>query len=185
MKITINKTYKYGSRILALLLVFLFIACLKNDHGEPQTADELLIESIANVNFDQLNNDFEIIDEAIEGFGLTEEILKEPNGVRYMIHNLGTGAKPRLTSTIRIKYSGRILSTNVEFDTNDDFETVLLSTIIGFQTTLPLLPEGTLATLFIPSGFAFGPIEYLDQNGDVFIPLNANVVFDVELLEVR
>ncbi len=113
---------KYGSRIVALLSIFLFIACLKNDDGEPQTANEILIEAIANVNFDQLNNDLEIIDEAKEQFGLTEEILIEPNGVRYRIHNLGTEAKPSLSSTIRIKYSGRLLTTEVEIDANDDVE---------------------------------------------------------------
>ena len=184
MKISLNKTRKYIPKIAALMSILLFMACLKKDDSEPLTSQDLLNAAIANVDFDQLQNDLEIIDEFIEISGLTEEILQEPNGVRYRIHSMGTGPMPNLRSNIRLKFSGRALSTNEEIESNDDFETVIFNTIIGFQTTLPLLPEGTVATLFIPSGFAFGPQEYRDENGDIYIPLNAIVVYNIELLEV-
>ena len=153
MKTKFNKSIKKVSIFLLFLSIFTLVGCLGNGDGEAQTSEEILNNAIANINFDQLNNDLEEIDEIIESFGLTEEILIEPNGVRYRIQSLGTGAKPRLNSTVRIKYSGRLLDSNVEIDANDDLEIALFSLIIGFQTTLPLLPEGTVVTLFIPSGF--------------------------------
>jgi FKBP-type peptidyl-prolyl cis-trans isomerase len=185
MKTKFNKSFK-NLKILVLLLTFsILTGCLKTDDGEAQTPEEALAAALSNVNFDQLQNDFEVIDQYIETMGLTDDVLNEPNGVRYKIHTMGTGAKPRLISTVRIKYSGRLLDTNVEIDANDDLEITLLSLILGFQTTLPLFPEGTVATLYIPSGYAYGPTEFLDDDGSILIPLNSNMIFDVELLEVQ
>ena len=185
MKIPLFKLGRNGIKMFTLLTIFLFSSCLGKDDGEPQTAQEILIETLRNVNQDQLQNDLEIIDEEIDLLGLTEDILKEPNGVRYIIHRLGTGNKPSLNSTVRIRYSGKLLSSGEEIDANDDLEIILSALLIGMQTTLPLIPEGSEVTLYIPSGYAYGPNEYRDDDGNVFIPFNSNLIFEVELLEVN
>jgi len=51
--------------------------------------------------------------------------------------------------------------------------------IEGWQIGFQLLPEGSTAVLYIPSGLGYG------KKGGGSIPPNANLIFDVELVQVK
>ena len=169
--------------ILAVAGALLFAAgCMP----EPDkiTSQEQLNQYIAAVDQNKLATDIKAIDDTLAKWALTAQI--EPKGgVRYIVHTLGTGAKPTLDDQIQVKYTGKLLSNKNVFDSNDTGATFPLNRlIVGWQTTLPLLPEGTIVTLYVPSGLAYGPQAYKDQNGNELIPANSNLIFDLELVKV-
>lgn len=168
--------------VVLLSMVLMFSGCLKT--VEPMTPEDNLKQELANVDKTQLEIDFKIIDDSLARWGLTPVILKEPNGVRYEVKTMGNGVKPVLSNKIRIKYSGRLLSTGKTFDSRASTDFYLYNLVTGFQTTMPLIPKGSVVTLYIPSGYGYGPYDFRDNSGSVLIPKNSNLIFDVELLDV-
>jgi FKBP-type peptidyl-prolyl cis-trans isomerase len=124
----------------------------------------------------QLANDIATIDEYLKDNGITA--VKDTTGIRYVIQTLGTGVTPTNKNCIRIKYQGRFLSDGTVFDQNESLKYPLGGFILGWQLAFQHFPGGTKATIYIPSGFAYGASA---RNG---IPANSNLVFDVELFEV-
>jgi FKBP-type peptidyl-prolyl cis-trans isomerase FkpA len=133
----------------------------------------------------QLEKDVAIIDKWLADNSITA--LTDPSGLRYVITTPGTGAKPALTNSVVVKYSGKFLNDgitpdkSVVFDSSTSAITFKLSTLIaGWQIGFQLLPKGSKATLYLPSGLAYG------KNGaGSSIPANANLFFDVELIDVK
>jgi FKBP-type peptidyl-prolyl cis-trans isomerase len=134
---------------------------------------------------EQLEKDIAIIDQWLTANNITA--LSDPSGLRYAITATGTGAKPILTNKVTVKYTGKFLKDGVEpsksvvFDQATTAVTFDLSKLIkGWQIGFQLLPKGSKATLYIPSGLAYG------RNGaGGSIPANANLFFDVELIDVK
>lgn len=165
-------------------LILLAPGCKNQDDENLKLAQGYLDDFLVNIDQMQLTNDLTIIDDSLELWGLSGTILKEPYGVRYKIEKKGNGDKPELTNIIRFKYAGKLLATGNEFDSGEDISSYLYGLIAGFQTALPLIPEGSVITLYIPSGLGYGPNDINDQNGKLLIPKNSNLIFEVELLEV-
>jgi FKBP-type peptidyl-prolyl cis-trans isomerase len=102
--------------------------------------------------------------------------LVDASGVRFVIDSLASGFPPKSNSTVTISYTGRFLSGTV-FD-EGDLTGVVSSFIGGFQVGLSLLPEGTKARFYIPSGYAYGVA------GSKDIPANAILMFEIKLIDV-
>ena len=189
-----NYTIRACKRIILILLSPFILtqlaSCIDTDSDsitqeEILSAQEYLDQALAGIDQGQLALDLSIIDDSLETAGLTDQVLVEPHGVRYVIKSEGTGVTPMLENIVQIKYSGKILSSGIEFDANDNYENFLYGLIIGFQTTLPLLPSGTEATLYIPSVYAYGATDVIDEDtGQLIVPANSILVFEIELLEV-
>ncbi len=134
---------------------------------------------------EQLEKDIAIIDKWLVDNKITA--VTDPSGLRYVITTAGTGVKPAVTSTIVAKYSGKFLTEgvtaakSVEFDSSKPTYTSKLSNLIpGWQIGFQLLPRGSKATLYIPSGLGYGK-----QGFGSAIPPNSNLFFDVELIDVK
>ncbi|MDZ7647566.1 MAG: FKBP-type peptidyl-prolyl cis-trans isomerase [Cytophagales bacterium] len=96
-----------------------------------------------------------------------------------MITSLGTGAKPTLANSIKVKYKGMLLSNGQIFDQANSAVVFKLSNLIqGWKIGFQLLPAGSKATLYIPSGLADGT----QATGSSLETLN--LIFEVELFEV-
>jgi len=182
MKTNFKRWLGIPALFIVISSLLMFSGCLKT--VEPMTPEDNLKQELANIDKTQLEKDFKIIDDSIAKWGLTPLILKEPNGVRYQIKTLGTGAKPTLSNKIRIKYSGRVLSTGKTFDSSASADFYLYHLVTGFQTTMPLIPKGSLIVLYIPSGYGYGPNDFMDNAGAVLIPKNSNLIFEVELIDI-
>jgi FKBP-type peptidyl-prolyl cis-trans isomerase len=124
---------------------------------------------------EQLAIDVNAIDAYLASSSITA--YKDVTGLRFSITSVGTGGfPPSVNQKVTVKYSGRLLD-GTEFDSGTTTNFVG-GYILGWQRALPLLPKGTKATIFIPSGLGYGP----DGSGP--IPGNSVLVFDVEMQDV-
>jgi FKBP-type peptidyl-prolyl cis-trans isomerase len=148
--------------------------------------------------------------EAEEQKGIDDQLIKDflsengieaertESGLYYMITEETSGEKPAAGDTVKVNYVGKLMDGTV-FDTS--FEDLAKEAglynpereygpieipigkgrvIRGWDEGIMLLNEGSEATLFIPSGLAYGP-----RAAGAKIPANSSLVFDVELVEVK
>lgn len=117
-----------------------------------------------------------IIDKYLTDNAITAET--DASGLRYTVQTLGTGAKPTLSSCVRVSYTGKLLSGSV-FDQGTNYKEALKKLIKGWQVGLALFPKGSKVTLYVPSRMAYGTISIGSR-----IPANSNLIFEVEILDV-
>jgi FKBP-type peptidyl-prolyl cis-trans isomerase len=120
---------------------------------------------------------------AIDSFLASRSLnaVKDKSGMRYIIQKLGKGAKPTISSTITFKYKGVLMENGMVFDESAAPVVYPLARLIpGWQIVFQLFPKGTSATLYVPSSLGYGVSGY--QPG---IPPNANLIFDVELVDFK
>ena len=103
--------------------------------------------------------------------------VSDPSGVLYQIITAGNSNKPRLTSTITVTYTCKLMN-----DKTFDSGTItypLNNLIPGWQIALPLIGEGGQIKILIPSSLGYG------SRGSGEIPGNAPLYFDVSLSKVK
>ena len=118
-------------------------------------------------------------------------VVKHESGIRYVITQEGAGATPSsIYSQVKVDYVGKLLEDGTTFFTQiveptSDFSSRIVNFPQGLLIGLQLLKQGDKATFYVPSGLAFGP-EGVRSNttGEVVIPPNANIIFEIELLDV-
>ena len=125
---------------------------------------------------------------------------KTASGLIYQITEKGSDKKPTTNSKVLINYSG-FLENGLQFDTTSEANAKQYGTynaskaaqngyapypammnnlqfIEGFIEGIKLLNYGGKAKLYIPSNLAYGP-----QGAGGVIPPNANIIFEIEILE--
>lgn len=128
----------------------------------------------------QLKKDIAAIDKFLKANHV--EAQKDSSGLRYVISEMGTGAKPTLASSVTVRYVGVFLGTIQIFDKSEKPVTLSLDRVInGWRVGFPLLPKGSKATFYVPSGLAYGK----RGGGGGIIPPDSNLVFSVELIDVQ
>jgi len=108
-------------------------------------------------------------------------IVALPSGIQYRVIEEGDGARPGMTSTVKVHYRGS-RTDGLEFDSSfargvpEEFnvETVLK----GWQEVLPLMKTGSTWQVFIPPELAFGP------RGNPPVGPNETLIFDLKLVEI-
>ncbi len=118
---------------------------------------------------------------------------KSPKGTYVQITKIGTGAKIDKTKFIKVKYKGKTLDGHI-FDTNMDnskghTEPLLVNltddislgngVIPGMADAFLTMQKGTKAMMYIPSTLGYGT-----RGAGADIAPNANLIFEVEVLEV-
>lgn len=148
-------------------LLILFASCL----GEEPVSE-----------LAQLNKDIKIIDDYLEANppDPSDIIVMDATGIRLVISEVGVGPlPPNQGNNLKVNYTGRLLSTGAEFDEGTLFTKLSDPIIDGWKIGLALLPKGSVAKLYVPSGYAYG------TSGQGAIPGNANLVFDIHLESVE
>jgi len=129
---------------------------------------------------EQLAVDAKIIEDYLTENGLTAETTVE--GLRYEITKTGNGSFPAAGNTVVVNYTGKLLNGTV-FDSNSsgDFSFQLGQgrVIQGWDIGIALLSKGGKATLYIPSGLAYGT-----RGSGSTIGSNEVLIFDVELVDI-
>ena len=129
----------------------------------------------------QLAKDIELIDAYIADNNI-QNVIEHPSGVRYIVHEEGTGEIPERNWIVKVKYQGNLLTdpTGTPFDQNTAGVELILSTLIeGWQIILTEQQEGAVLTLYIPSGLAYGTSR---QGG---LPGNSNLIFELTMISAR
>jgi len=129
---------------------------------------------------EQQQMDLEAIDQFLTANNITA--VRDGSGLRYVITEPGTGARPNITNTVTVRYTGRLLATNAVFDQQLDppVSFPLRNLIPAWQIAIPKLSRRGKITLFVPSGLGYGT-----RGSPPAIPANAVLIFDVELVDFR
>ncbi|GAA4281570.1 peptidylprolyl isomerase [Gaetbulibacter aestuarii] len=119
------------------------------------------------------------LDKLAQGFDTTD------SGLRYKIIQKGSGKKAEKGKTVSVHYKGQLADGTV-FDSSYkrkepiDFPLGMGQVILGWDEGISLLSVGDKARLVIPSHLAYG-----SRGAGGVIPPDANLVFDVELMDVK
>ena len=119
------------------------------------------------------------LDKLAAGFEKTE------SGLRYQILQKGSGSKAAKGATVSVHYKGQLTDGTV-FDSSYkrkepiEFALGTGQVIAGWDEGVALLNVGDKARFVIPSHLGYGA-----QGAGGVIPPNANLIFDVELVEVK
>jgi len=146
-------------------LPFIVTSCLMNDSEDFPDFNK------------QLEKDIATIDSYLAAKNITA--LQDASGIRYVIYRETTGNKPTIDSCVTANYEGLLMSTGQKFDEGKNTSFPLIGVIDGWKIGIPLLHEGDSATLYIPSGLAYGYYGYPPE-----IPSNANLIFNVGVHKV-
>lgn len=156
------------SKFLLIVMVLLASSCL--DDAPTDNFDE------------QLAKDIQEIDDylAANPGSPNDIIVSDASGVRVVITEMGTGTiPPNFSNNLKVTYTGSLLSNGNIFDSDDSFIFKLSDAIIvGWKIGLSLITQGTHAKIYIPSAWGYG------ATGQGSIPANANLVFDIDLIDV-
>jgi FKBP-type peptidyl-prolyl cis-trans isomerase len=106
-------------------------------------------------------------------------IQRTDDGLRYIAHQEGTGAKPTMQSTVCVAYRGTFAD-GTEFDADTCATFPVSGLINGFAEGLTLMREGAVYTYYIPSALAYGKKGYPGAIGP-----DEPLIFEVTLKEVK
>ncbi len=149
------------------------------DKGAIPANSVLLFEVDLQRVIPQLRKDTIAINSYLASKNLLNSVSKDPSGLRYLVSVEGTGTRPTSSSTVTVKYTGKLMSNETVFDQSASANLALSQVIKGFQIGLTKFPVGSKVTLYIPSVLGYG----FYANGP--IPSNSNLIFDVEVLSSK
>jgi len=107
-----------------------------------------------------------------------------PSGLRYLVHNPGTGNPAPLGTQVVVHYDGYLLD-GTKFDSSRDrgepyvFRVGTGAVIKGWDEAFATMKRGERRTLIVPWWLAYG------EQGRGPIPPRGTLRFEVELLEIR
>lgn len=107
------------------------------------------------------------------------------SGLKYIDEVVGGGASPAPGKRVRVHYTGTLtdgtkFDSSVDRGTPFDFTIGVGQVISGWDEGVMSMKVGGKRRLFIPSALGYG-----SRGAGGVIPPNADLVFDVELLDVR
>jgi hypothetical protein len=107
------------------------------------------------------------------------------SGLQYRVVEDGKGSPPTVTDVALIDYTGRLADGTV-FDTTKGKQPVPMpvgGSIPGFSEGLQLMRKGGTYRLRIPPDLGYGVEPQRSQTGDILIPPNSTLEFEVTLHE--
>jgi len=119
------------------------------------------------------------------GDATTAKSVTTSSGLAYIDMKVGTGATPQPGQNVVVHYSG-YLTDGKKFASSKDrgqpltFKIGVRQVIQGWDEGIASMKVGSERKLIIPSSLGYG-----DRGSGGVIPPNAQLIFDVELLEVK
>jgi peptidylprolyl isomerase len=147
--------------ILFVLMISLLISCGNNESGE----------------FEQKLEGGKIV--------IPEDAITTESGLKYKDVKTGDGAMPQKGQTVAFHYTGKLMDGKVfdsSLDRNQTLEVAagMGQLIPGFDEGLMGMRVGGKRTLYIPSNLGYG-----SQGAPGVIPPNSDLVFEIELIEIK
>lgn len=98
----------------------------------------------------------------------------------------GTGIS-NLCSVITANYKGSFFNGHV-FDSTATGQSANLQLgqfIVGWQKAIPLLSKGGSITLYLPPSLGYGAAPATDAQGNVVIPANSYLIFNINITDIQ
>ncbi|MCM8732089.1 FKBP-type peptidyl-prolyl cis-trans isomerase [Hephaestia sp. GCM10023244] len=114
-----------------------------------------------------------------------EGVVETASGLQYKVLTKGTGAAPTDEDVALVNYDGTLTDGN-RFDKSQQptpFPLGEQAAIPGFEEALKLMPKGAKYRFWIKPDLAYGAAERRDGAGNVVIPANSVLVFDIEMID--
>ena len=147
-----------GLIVFLMTMGFVFTAC------DTETPDQ------------RAENDRKKIIEYLKENDMYDDAEEDASGVFYVIENEGSGSYPNNNSIVKVTYTGYLLDGEM-FDSRFESTMRLTNQIRGMQIGLTFFQRGSEGWILIPSALGYG--EY----GTAGIPRNANLAFEVEMID--
>lgn len=160
-----------------VLSMILFSSCMKNDNKCNFSDRSLVVPP----------TELKGLEDSLVAHNITNAI-KDPNGFYYTIGNVGTGKSvSNLCSVIYVSYKGKFFNGSI-FDATPSGQLAnfqLGEVIEGWRKGIPLIKGGGDITLYIPPTLGYGAIDRTDGNGNIAIPKNSYLVFEVHVESIQ
>ena len=162
---------KIANRLSIITLVGAIISLTACKDDELSSSEQLAV--------DIKKIEAHIADNNIQGVKKTE------SGLHYVITEFGAGGNAQAGQRVVTRYHGTLLDGTVfdsSIDRGETFDFVLGQgrVIKGWDEGFALLNKGAKASLYIPSGLAYG-----SQARSAVIKATSVLVFDVELVDIK
>lgn len=161
--------------IFAVTSMLLITGCLKKD-----TTCDLEDSPIVAPASEQL-----ALEDSLTAHGITA--TKHSSGLYYTIQEPGSGATVQnLCSVVSVFYKGSFMN-GKGFDSSLTAPVAfqLGRVITGWQKGIPLVSKGGEINLYIPPSLGYGSSDYKDQYGNVIIPGNSILIFNVKVNDIQ
>ncbi len=162
---------------LSVLTLIIFIAgCGKKDQSCSFT-DSNSIAPAAEV---------QQLQDSLNKYAITA--IKHSTGFFYKINTQGSGTGiANLCTNISVSYKGSFFNGKI-FDstiTGQKADFQLGEVLVGWQKGVPLISKGGDIDLYIPPSLAYGSTPRTDNMGNVVIPANSYLVFNIHIIEIQ
>ena len=155
----------------------------------PENEDEWIIrlsnQLVANPTTQAERDRNAIVNYAIDSL---LDVRSTPSGLFYQVLREGEGAPLQWGDRVAVHYRGVFLEDGRLFDSSyrrdKPMEFYIGNMIDGWNEGLQLLRPGARALLLVPSGLAYGEAGVKKDDGEVVVPPNAVLAFEVEIVEV-
>ena len=108
---------------------------------------------------------------------------KHCSGVYYVIDAPGSGGEtPTICSIVSVKYKGQLTNGTVFDQATTAVSFQLGGLIESWKKGIPLIKTGGKIRLYCPPSLAYGSQDIRDGSGNVVIPANSILVFEIELV---
>jgi peptidylprolyl isomerase len=110
-------------------------------------------------------------------------------GLRYIEGLPGSGAALPWCRAVIVHYTGYLLD-GTKFDSSRDIDRPLLFTpgygdvIAGFEQGVISMRTCGTRRIVVPPGLGYGAEPRRDQTGQIIVPANSTLVYDIEVLEI-
>jgi len=156
---------------LSVMIIALFSACGKDDNDCAQTESTLVAPA----------SEIQVIQQHLTTNSLTA--TQDPSGIFYNISVPGTGdSYPGLCTQVSVKYRGTFLNGTVFDESSAPITYPLGGFIVGWQKGVAKLKKGGKMKLYVPPTLGYGNVDRKDSQGNVVIPANSTLIFDIELV---
>jgi FKBP-type peptidyl-prolyl cis-trans isomerase len=172
-------------RAITILLISLVVVAVALCSGCPKKTVHEVPDEVGDIEAGEEQEEADAAEET-DAEEETGELITTDSGLQYEDLEVGEGATPKTGQTVFVHYTGR-LADGTKFDSSVDrgqpfdFRLGMGEVIAGWDEGLSTMEVGGKRKLIIPSELGYG--ERGTPGGP--IPPNAELHFEVELLEIR